>query len=152
MHDNSRQFPILNHEQQTSLLQENISQQMITYIHITYGLVVLSYFTAGLTWIIPLVMSYLKRDEARHTWLYSHFDWQIKTFWYTIFFGGIASVMMILGLGASFLGLILGNVTLIANSSFIGVLGVMMAVVVIIWNLYRIVRGWVALSNRKAVP
>lgn len=64
-----------------------VTQSQISYNHITYALALFSYFTAGLTWIIPIVMNYLKRDEARNTWLYSHFDWQIKTFWYSIFFG-----------------------------------------------------------------
>ena len=59
-----------------------VTQSQINYNHITYALALFSYFTAGLTWIIPIVMNYLKRDEARNTWLYSHFDWQIKTFWY----------------------------------------------------------------------
>lgn len=131
---------------------QTVSNHLITYNHITYGLAVLSYFTAGLTWIIPIVMNYSKRDEARHTWLYSHFDWQIKTFWYSIFFGGIGLVMMIFGFGVAFFGLLADNFTVFGNSFWVGFVGAVIFLVVIIWHFYRMVRGWVALSNRKAVP
>lgn len=139
-------------QQNYAVSEHQAEQSLITYNHITYALAVFSYFTAGLTWIIPIVMNYAKRDEARHTWLYSHFDWQIKTFWYSIFFGGIGLIMMIFGFGVAFLGLVFDNVTLVGHSSFVGVLGVVVSVVVIVWHFYRMVRGWVALSNRKAVP
>ncbi|WP_261862775.1 hypothetical protein [Psychrobacter sp. JCM 18900] len=36
-------------------------RSLITYNHITYFLYVISYFTAGLLWIVPIAMNYAKR-------------------------------------------------------------------------------------------
>lgn len=36
-----------------------VSDSLITYNHITYALAILAYFTAGLTWIVPIFMNYL---------------------------------------------------------------------------------------------
>ena len=38
-------------------------------------------FVIGLTWIVGVIINYVKRDDVRGTWVESHFDWQIKTFW-----------------------------------------------------------------------
>lgn len=128
-----------------------VSTGQITYNHITYALAIFSYFTAGLTWIIPIVMNYLKRNEARGTWLYSHYDWQIKTFWYSIFFGAIAVAMITIGFSSALLGVVIESNGLAGGSGVIGVLGFMLLGIVICWHLYRIVRGWIALTNRRAV-
>lgn len=130
----------------------SISPALISYNHVTYGLAVFSFFTAGLTWIIPIVMSYIKRDEARGTWLYSHFDWQIKTFWYSIFFGAIALVLIFLGFGAGFIGLLSGSQGVAGGSMLLGIVGVLFFGLVVLWHLYRTVRGWIALTNRRPVP
>ena len=45
------------------------SRSLVTYNHITYLLYVLSYFTAGLLWIVPIFMNYAKRRDADGTWL-----------------------------------------------------------------------------------
>lgn len=129
-----------------------VKDSLISYNHITYALAVFSYFTAGLTWVVPIVMNYLKRDEARGTWLYSHFDWQIKTFWYSIFFGGIALTMLLFGFGGAVLGAAVQSNGAMGGSMLVGVAGGLLLVAVILWHLYRVVRGWIALSNRRAVP
>lgn len=152
MYDNSNHSPISTQPNFGVLQEQGVSKALVTYNHITYALAMLSYFTAGLTWIIPIVMNYLKRDEARYTWLYSHFDWQIKTFWYSIFFGGIAMLLMVFGFGVSFFGLLTDNKAVFGNSFWVGFVGAVMFVVVLIWHFYRMVRGWIALSNAKAVP
>lgn len=150
MHHN--QSPMPSRDNFAPIQQTVVEKQLITYNHITYALAVFSYFTAGLTWIIPIVMNYIKRDEARHTWLYSHFDWQIKTFWYSIFFGGIAVLMIVFGFGVAFFGLVANSISIFGNSFWVGVVGAVLLVAVVIWHFYRMVRGWVALSNGKAVP
>lgn len=134
------------------LPSQPVSQSLINYNHITYALAMLSYFTAGLTWIIPIVMNYLKRDEARGTWLYSHFDWQIKTFWYSVFFGSMAIVLIFFGFGASLFGLLAGSSTVAGGSGIMGMLGMVLLGFVVLWHLYRMIRGWIALANGRAVP
>ena len=38
-------------------------------------------FLTGWPSIIAVILNYVKRSEARGTWLESHFRWQIRTFW-----------------------------------------------------------------------
>ena len=39
-------------------------------------------FLFGWPSIIALIVNYIHRGDARGSWLESHFDWQIRTFWY----------------------------------------------------------------------
>ena len=43
---------------------------------------VIGAFLIGWLSIIAVILNYVKRGEARGTWLDSHFRWQIRTFWY----------------------------------------------------------------------
>ena len=51
---------------------------LLVYILQAVGLVI------GLTWIVAVIINYVKRDDVRGTWIESHFDWQIKTFWISL--------------------------------------------------------------------
>ncbi|WP_019518604.1 DUF4870 family protein [Faucicola boevrei] len=149
----NHQLPLVFLPENSATIQRDVvSRDLIIYNHATYALAVFSYLTAGLTWIIPIVMNYAKRDEARNTWLYSHFDWQIKTFWYSVFFGGIGVVLMLFGFGTAFISMLMNNDTLFGSSGLAGLVGVLIFVVVLIWHFYRMVRGWVALIHGRAVP
>ena len=48
---------------------------------INYALYILSMF-GGITALVAIIINYIKRDEVRGTYLESHFDWQIRTFWW----------------------------------------------------------------------
>ena len=128
------------------------SRSLVTYNHITYLLYVLSYFTAGLLWIVPIFMNYFKRREADGTWLATHFDWQIKTFWYSI-------VLFVVGVGIIIFALGGFGVSIMADSGNIAIGSVLLASVgfiimgfTFVWHLYRIVRGWIALADGRPVP
>ena len=41
-------------------------------------------FLSGWPSIIAVILNYLKRKEVSHTYLDSHFRWQIRTFWYAL--------------------------------------------------------------------
>ncbi|MQW91408.1 hypothetical protein GFH30_09995 [Acinetobacter wanghuae] len=94
---------------------------------ITYILYLLGFVFGGLTNIIAIIMNYLKRDECRGTWLESHIEWQIKTFWVTL------------------IGYIVGFVL-----SFV-LIGIPILIVVLVWHIYRIVKGLMALNDNKAI-
>lgn len=88
-------------------------------------------FLTGWPSIIAVVLNYVKRSEARGTWLDSHFRWQIRTFWFGllwIFLCG-AFIVSTLGIGLLFVWL---PITLVG-----------------LWFVYRIVRGWVTLADRR---
>ena len=82
----------------------------------------------GLTWIAAVIVNYVKREDVRGTWLESHFDWQIKTFW--------------VGLAGSILGWL--TIWILIGWLILFAIGV--------WAIYRIVKGWLALNDRAPLP
>jgi uncharacterized membrane protein len=117
---------------------------LVTWTQIIYGLHALSLLTGilgaatvvgafliGWPSIIAVVMNYLKRSEARGTWLESHFRWQLRTFWYGLLWAALCMLFLVftLGIGIIVVWLPLGVLT--------------------IWFIYRIVRGWMALNDRR---
>ena len=69
------------------------------------------------------------RDDARGTWVESHYRWQIRTFWFALLWFVIAWILIVTILGA--------------------VIGVPFLVVLTLWLVYRIVRGWLRLNDRR---
>src|SRR5262245_50021911 len=89
---------------------------LVTMCHVTYLLhglglglgafaaaTVLGVFAFGWSSMLAVVLNYLKRREARGTWIESHLDWQIRTFW-------IAFAVAI-AIGLAGIGLIIGAIT-----------------------------------------
>lgn len=103
-------------------------QAMVRLVTIVYALQALSLFTSGLALFAGIIINYVRRDDVRGTWLESHFRWQIRTFWFTLLWttAGIATVFFLIG------WVILTAVGL--------------------WLVYRIVRGWLYLSENKPMP
>jgi uncharacterized membrane protein len=92
-----------------------------------YVLQALSVFV-GITAIVGVVINYIKRDETAGTIYESHFDWQIRTFWW--------------GLAWSVLGFIL---------LFALGLGLLIWFVAGIWAIYRVVKGFLKLNDNQPV-
>lgn len=88
-------------------------------------------FLTGWPSIIAVILNYVKRGEARGTWLESHFRWQIRTFWFGLLWVGLCLLFVVLTLG---IGLIIAWLPLF---------------VVGLWFIYRIVRGWLALKEHR---
>jgi uncharacterized membrane protein len=82
--------------------------------------------------IIAIIINYVKRDAVRYTYLDSHFSWQIRTFWFALLWIIIAAILFI-----SLLGIPLSWIITIGAG---------------IWVSYRIIRGWIALSDGKPMP
>ena len=120
-------------------------QGLVTLAHVIYGLhafsaltgllspaMIVTAFLTGWPSIIAVILNYVKRSEVRGTWLDSHFSWQIRTFWYALLWLAIGGV------------------------AFLTVIGILVAFVLWfatgIWVLYRIIRGWLALSSERELP
>jgi uncharacterized membrane protein len=95
-----------------------------TMAHVVYALYVLNAAT-GIAGIIGLIIAYLKRRDVTGTWLETHYQWQIRTFW--------------IGIVAVIVGLILMKV-------FIGIL---IIVATGIWYIWRIIKGWTRLGSNR---
>jgi uncharacterized membrane protein len=123
--------------------------------HVAYALYLFSYFTVGLSWLVAIIISYVKRNDANGTWLRSHFDWQIKTFWYTIIMAVVGGVLFFAAMPAGIVGLMADNsatsFSLLSASGLVLLAGVAVWVFAALWHLYRIVRGWLDLVAKQPV-
>ncbi|HYM47711.1 MAG TPA: hypothetical protein VES91_04465 [Burkholderiaceae bacterium] len=125
------------------------SDSLVTITHVVYALHTLSLvigafgaasiigaFVFGWPSIVAVIINYVKRDEARGTYLESHFSWQIRTFWWALL---IAIIIALLGLTLAIV--LIGFAIWIIGFFVLG-----------IWAIYRIARGWMALMNRRPMP
>lgn len=122
---------------------------LINTMHVIYGLhavglaigafgaaSVVGAFLFGWPSIIAVIISYIKRGDARGTWLEGHFTWAIRTFWIAlawallVFVISLPLTLVFIGFGTMALGFF--------------VLG--------IWAIYRITRGWLRLNSRQPMP
>lgn len=106
---------------QTIELNQLKQYNLITYILYLVG------FVVGITGLIAIIMNYVKRNEMRGTWLESHVDWQIKTFWYSL------------------IGYIVGFLLTAV------LIGYFIILVVFIWHVYRLIKGLIALNDNKPI-
>ena len=84
-------------------------------------------FLNGITWIVAVIVNYVKLEEVKGSWLESHFRWQIRTFWWGLLWGALGVITFLI---------IIGWLILVANA---------------IWIIYRIVKGWLYLNDNKAI-
>ena len=124
------------------------SEGLITLAHVIYALhafsaltglassvLVLTAFLTGWPSIIAVIMNYARQSDARGTFLESHFHWQIRTFWFALLW-----VIVILAVSLPLMLVIVGFVTLWIGLVLLG-----------IWVIYRIIRGWLALRDHRPV-
>lgn len=136
----------------TSVIIPPEQKSLVLVNHVTYALYLISYFTAGLLWIVPIIINYLKRSEARGTWLESHFAWQIKTFWYSIIWVVLGIILITVALGGVGLSVWYDSSLVVGSSLWLLAAGVLIVVFTILWHLYRVVRGWIALADKRSLP
>jgi uncharacterized membrane protein len=121
------------------------SEGMVTLAHVLYGLhgfsalmgvlssaFIVTAFLTGWPSIIAVIVNYVKRGDARGTWLDSHFGWQIRTFWYAVMWVVLAGLLIL-----TVVGIPIAWVLLVAVG---------------LWVLYRIIRGWIALAEARPMP
>ena len=105
-------------------------------IHILYLLHGLAPFTAWILAVIAIFVGAVKRDDYRGTWLDTHISWLSRTFWWGLLWILIASLLTFLMI-----------LTLI-----LAILAWLPFTVLFIWYLYRVVRGWLLLNDKKPAP
>jgi uncharacterized membrane protein len=128
--------------------QRPVDPGLVNYTHIIYGLHALSAaigilgaasivgsFIFGLPSIAAVIMNYLRRSDARGTYLESHFTWQIRTFWYALLWTVIVFVV-----SGPLMLVVVGFVTAAIGVFAIGV-----------WIVYRVIRGWLALKDGRPI-
>jgi uncharacterized membrane protein len=121
---------------------------LITVAHVVYALhaasliigamgaaTIVGSFLFGWPSIIAVIINYVKRSEARGSFLESHFRWQIATFWYALLWA-MLSILVSLLLTPVLIGFLIWPLLMFA-------LG--------IWAIYRVARGWLTLREGKPI-
>lgn len=91
-------------------------------VFVVYLLYALSYLF-GITYLIGVIIAYVKKGDSQEAWIEDHLRWQINTFWITI-------VLTVVGMLTVFIGV--GWLLLVGSA---------------IWNIYRIVKGWLRYND-----
>lgn len=93
---------------------------------------VVTAFVTGWPSLIAVALNVIKRRQARGTWLESHLRWQLRTFGYALLWliAGAALALTLIGLPLA-----------VAAWLLVG-----------LWVLYRVARGWLRLNDRKPAP
>lgn len=106
------------------------------FVYLMYALT----FLLALPALIGIFVAYGKVGDYKGTYLESHFRWQIHTFWGYLALGLIMLTMIFYPM----------ELTGLAILSKIGI-AIVMGLVMIIWLIYRIVKGWMSLSDLRPV-
>ena len=126
----------------TSVTEVVLSPQqessLMTVGHISYLLHTVVALGAGLPGmqgsvlllLVAFVLDLVKKGEAQGTWQESHFSWRIRSVVWAAILYAVTAPLWILLIAPGWLAWAL----------------------VSIWFLYRIVRGWMNLNNRKSMP
>lgn len=98
-----------------------------TVCHIVYALYAVSLFTAGLSVVVGGIVAYVLRGQTAGTFYRSHIDYLIRTFWGAVVVGAIGWTLVWVVIGWPILG------------------------VLWLWILYRVVKGWIRLSQDQPI-
>ncbi|MCU7865984.1 MAG: hypothetical protein KZQ92_18630, partial [Candidatus Thiodiazotropha sp. (ex Lucinoma borealis)] len=82
-------------------------------------------FLFVITFLVAVIINYVKKDDVENTWLESHFRWQIRTFWYSLLWMAVGFLTTLI---------VVGYIVLFVNA---------------VWLIYRIVKGWLRLADEK---
>ncbi len=110
-----------------------VDESSTQIVHVTYALYAIGLLTAGLVAVAGLVVAYIKRDDVSGTFLRSHYDWLISSFWWSLLWISLVWIFVVLTIG---IGLIVAWIPW---------------GVVWIWGAYRIIKGWLRLSEKREV-
>jgi uncharacterized membrane protein len=89
-------------------------------------------FSLGAFSWIPLIINYVKRSDTVGTFVYTHHTWQIRSFWWYLFWMVLGGVVFATVIGIPF-------AWLIWTAAWI-------------WKAYRLIKGFIYLNDNKPMP
>lgn len=113
---------------------------------VLYILYIVAIFSGGLLAVVALIINYVKRGDVQGSIFESHFTWQIRTFWWYLFWNIMAFVPFI------FLFFTDENPNAFAGVAFgASVFCVTVIGLSWIWIVYRAIRGIITVNDNKAM-
>jgi len=111
-------------ESEQTIALSNKDDAAKTNALIAYGLMVAGFFT-GIFWVIGMIWTMIKRDDAIGTLFEDHYSNIANTFWW--------------GLGFSIIGFVLAFL----------LVGYFVLLAVWLWSLYKIIKGFAKITSNK---
>jgi uncharacterized membrane protein len=113
---------------------------------ILYVLYIIAIFTGGVLALIALIINYIKLNDVRGSIFESHFLWQIRSFWWYLFWNVMAFVpfFFLFFTGDNpdlFAGVALGST----------IFCVSVIAIAWIWIVYRAIRGIITLNDNQPI-
>ena len=97
-----------------------------TICMVVYGLYA-AIFLTGVSPVIGVIIAHIKKDGAAGTIYQSHLVWQIRTFWFGLAGAAVGGVLTV------------------------DVIGIPILVAALAWSLYRVVKGFLLLTDGKPI-
>ena len=129
----------LSPQSHAPLAARELSEGRRKMAHAIYGLQCLS-FLGGSGSVLGLILSYSNMDGTQGTWLRSHYEWQVATFWRSIPIGIVAMI------GAFAVTHALGIADLYPRAPLL-----LTQLAFGGWYIGRVAKGWVRLWDREPI-
>lgn len=100
------------------------------WLYFAHGICLVA--SLGLLSWVPLIINYLKKEETRNTFVYSHHRWQIRSFWWYVALMVLGWVLFLTFFGIPFAGVIWA--------------------VAWLWKAYRLIKGLITLNANQMMP
>jgi len=113
---------------------DQAAQRLTVYLYGLYLLGLLVVFPA----IIGAILNYRQRNRVAGTRFESHFDWQLRTFWWMLGWCITGGVLMLVGSSGAL--------------PVAGPIGAVILLVAICWFLFRLLKGYLYLVEGRGVP
>jgi uncharacterized membrane protein len=98
-----------------------------TVMHVLYGLHTVGWASMGTLAVIAVIVNYIKRADEHDSVYLSHHNYMIATFWWTVLWLVVTSPLYLL--------LIMP--------------GAVAHTIVLLWYLYRCIRGWLRFTEGR---
>lgn len=103
------------------------ARNLVWWLYVFHGISFV--FSLGAFSWIPLIINYMKREEASGTFVHSHHIWQIRSFWWYLFWMVIGGLLFVTVIGIPF-------AWLIWTAAWV-------------WKAYRLIKGLLDLNDNK---
>lgn len=113
------------------------TQHLKQMAFVGYGLLALS-LLIPIACIATVILAYIQLGSSRGHWVETHYRWQIKTFWIALVAVLVGFILVPLGIFSTIGSLFVITLPLV----FFGV---------VIWFIYRFMKGFILLSRGDAI-
>jgi uncharacterized membrane protein len=118
---------------------DEAQKALVRWLYVFHGLCLL--FSLGMLSFLPLIVNYIKREDSAGTFIMTHHNWQIRSFWW--FWGWLAIALLLMG--SSFAALSAKSLVLLPVAGLIWCFAWL-------WKAYRLIKGLIYLNENRSMP